>query len=77
MTPLDTFSASDERQHLKHPPHVLLFKGFGQKTPLHLSLSHDGEEEEVKRGREYLSPLLRFVRASGISKLLLYTDLLQ
>lgn len=53
---------------------------FGQKAPLHLSLSHSGEQEEEwgwGRWREYLSSLLRFVRASGISKLLLYTDLLQ
>lgn len=55
----------------------LFFKRFGQKAPLHLSLSHSGEQEEGKRGREYLSSLLRFVRASGISKLLLYTDLLR
>ena len=37
----------------------------------------DMEQEEVKRSSEYLSSLLHFVLASGISKLLLYTDLLQ
>lgn len=61
---------------------TLLHMCFRQKAPLHLSLSHSGEQGEGGGGRgggwrEYLSSLLRFVRASGISKLLLYTDLLQ
>lgn len=62
-----------------------------KKAPLHLSpamdvpiarggeegRARDTEQEEVKRSSEYLSSLLHFVLASGISKLLLYTDLLQ